>query len=89
MLVAAFRRRQQAEVIKLKALITAIINPEKAHDIYMDYMQMVLPEYTQIRERMDVGLMKQFEPFRDKKIRFSFGAQGVSAVMEEDKDAEL
>jgi len=89
MLVAAYQRRQQAEVIKVQALITAMVNPDKAFDAYMNYMQMVLPEYTHIRGRLDDKLMEQFKPFIGKKFRFMRGVHGVSVVEEDDENAEL
>ena len=61
LLVAAYKKRQIIEVMKVKALVLAAINPDKAADAFMDYMETMLPEYAEMRVDKDKVMFNAFQ----------------------------
>ena len=58
LLIAAFRKRQYIEVAKVQAIITAVINPEKAVEAFLSFTRMILPEYEETRNLKDQHMLR-------------------------------
>ena len=79
-LVAAFQRRQEIEATKVAALVTAAINPDKAHEAYMAFLKCLMPEYAEIRAKFDQKLMSSFDVDKDRMFVLVPGIGGWSAA---------
>jgi hypothetical protein len=77
-LIAAFRRRQEIEIKKVGALITAAVNPEKAHGAYLEYLRVMLPEYDQLRARMDREMVDKLRSELKKTYKISASGAGFT-----------
>jgi len=57
LLVEAYKRRQRIEILKTKAILMAMVNPDKAHEAFMEYLKLASPDYAGIRKDMDDKLI--------------------------------
>lgn len=76
LLIAAFRKRQYIEVAKVQAIITAIVNPAKAAGAYTHFLKAMMPEYEEIRNQMDQGMMNVFQQELGNVFELSSGRNG-------------
>jgi flagellar biosynthesis chaperone FliJ len=82
-MIAAFQRKQQTEALHTAALLTALVNPDRAYDAYMTYLQSLMPEYRQIRQNLDQRLIGVMSREMDKVFRIRAMPTGWS--MREEK----
>jgi len=66
LMISAFNRRQQIEALKVATIITAVVNPEKAHESYMNLLKLMMPEYAKMRQEMDEKMFKTFDKEKGK-----------------------
>jgi len=60
----------------VQAIITAIVNPAKAADAYTHFLKTILPEYEEIRNQMDKGMMDIFQQELGGVFELSAGRNG-------------
>jgi hypothetical protein len=80
LLITAWQRKQHIRALETAALVTAAVNPDKAHDAYMNYLRMLLPEYNKIRAEMDTRLMETFEAEKEVLFQLQPAAHGFLAT---------
>ena len=79
LLIAGIRKKQYIEVAKVQAIITAIVNPAKALDAYKNFLKVMMPEYEEIRNQMDHGMMSAFHRELGFVYELSLGRNGFTA----------
>jgi len=79
-LIATFNRRQRIEVMKTKALMTAMLNPDEAQKAFDVYLDMALPEYATMRESADDKLSRTFDSEVGKAFVLNPSQGGFSAT---------
>lgn len=80
LLISAFKKRQQIEMLKTRAIIAATVNPEKAHEAFMEYMRALMPEYDAMRDKMDEHLAGTFDREHNKAFVISGTRKGFGAM---------
>lgn len=88
LLIAAWNKRQQIEMQKTSALMTAMVNPDKAYDAYSNLMKTAFPDYSRMRKMQDTKMMELFEREKTKVFVLDFGNHGFSAK-EQPVDADV
>ena len=79
LLIAAWNKRQSIEAQKTSALMTAIVNPEKAYDAYTSLMKIMFPDYGRIRTAQDRRMIETFEREKENVFIIESSAHGFSA----------
>lgn len=80
LMIAAFNKKQQIEASKVAAIVTAMVNPEKAHDAYRRYLRLLMPDFDEVQSRMDDKRMKNFEEEKQKIFVLSPTHSGWAAT---------
>jgi hypothetical protein len=77
-MIAAFQKKQQTEALHTAAIITALVNPDRAYDAYMAYTQSLMPEYRQVRQSLDEKLLSTMSKEMGKIFRLKVTPSGWS-----------
>jgi hypothetical protein len=79
LLISAFNKRQHLRALEVQSILTAIVNPDKAHSVFMEYLRTLLPEYDKMRSEMDAKMFALLDREKDKVFDLTFGPNGVNA----------
>ena len=63
----------------MQAIITAIVNPQKAMAAYTNFLKVMMPEYEEIRDQMDKGMMSIFHREQGFAYELTPGRNGWAA----------
>jgi len=86
-MLRVFERREWIEFLKIKTLVQAFINPDKAGEAVDNLGSFMIPKYSDLKKKQAKDLMKSYKQFRDKK--FSIAEAGDPIISGEKHPSSL